>query len=45
MQTYSREEVALHSHDGDNWIIIDGNIYDMSKFCMVHPGGKCNLKI
>ena len=43
MEIFSKEEVAAHNQSGDNWIIIEGLVYDMSKFSKVHPGGKCTV--
>lgn len=36
---YSRDEVAQHTHDGDVWVIIEHNVYDLSQFLQEHPGG------
>ena len=35
----TREEVAAHNTDGDMWLIIDGDVWDVSKFGALHPGG------
>ncbi|KAF7721050.1 hypothetical protein EC973_005515 [Apophysomyces ossiformis] len=34
-----RTEVSHHSTEWDCWIIIDNNVYDLSKFIGLHPGG------
>ena len=36
--TYTMEEVARHGSKGDAWVVIDGDIYDVSKFSRLHPG-------
>ena len=37
---YSLDEVSAHNKDGDCWIIIEGNVYNVSEYMGVHPGGK-----
>ncbi|KAG6917018.1 hypothetical protein DXG01_004283 [Tephrocybe rancida] len=39
MKTYSCDEIAKHNKEGDLWIIIDGKVYDVSRFKDLHPGG------
>lgn len=36
--TYTLEEVARHNTQGDAWVVIDGDVYDVSKFSRLHPG-------
>jgi hypothetical protein len=35
----SSAEVALHDTQQDCWLIIDGNVYDVTSFIETHPGG------
>ena len=37
MRDISLEEVAKHNTDGDCWVVIDGIVYDLSKFLKEHP--------
>lgn len=40
--SFSEDEVAQHNGVGDLWVIIDGEVYDLSDFMDEHPGGpKC----
>ena len=39
MRAFTREEVARHSAPGNALVIIDQNVYDVSKFAAAHPGG------
>lgn len=33
-------EVSKHNKEGDAWVVIDGYVYDVSRFSEFHPGGK-----
>jgi alkylation response protein AidB-like acyl-CoA dehydrogenase/predicted heme/steroid binding protein len=39
MKSFTREEVGRHNKDGDCWLIIDNDVFDVSKFAKLHPGG------
>nr|ACG49215.1 cytochrome b5 [Zea mays] len=36
---YSMEEAALHNTPDDCWVVVDGKIYDVTKYLEDHPGG------
>ncbi|KAH2429416.1 hypothetical protein KXW35_001291 [Aspergillus fumigatus] len=36
---YTLKEVALHNRKDDNWIVIHGHVYDVTKYQKDHPGG------
>ena len=35
----SAQEVAKHCNIGDCWIVVNGKVYDLTKFAPNHPGG------
>mmetsp|Transcript_100813 Transcript_100813/g.252738 ORF Transcript_100813/g.252738 Transcript_100813/m.252738 type:complete len:520 (-) Transcript_100813:110-1669(-) len=39
MRTISPSELAQHHAPGDMWMAVDGDVYDVSKFARLHPGG------
>ncbi|KAF9468150.1 acyl-CoA dehydrogenase [Collybia nuda] len=43
LSTFTEIAVAKHNKQGDLWIIIDADVYDISKFIEVHPGGRSVL--
>lgn len=40
MKTFTPEQVAQHNKADDIWIIVDGKVFDVTKFLNEHPGGK-----
>ena len=38
-QKYSLDEIRRHNTATDCWIVIDGKVYDVSKWIKHHPGG------
>ncbi|KAG0570030.1 hypothetical protein M758_6G128500 [Ceratodon purpureus] len=38
-KVFSLEEVSVHNHAKDCWLVIDGKVYDVTKFLDDHPGG------
>jgi cytochrome b involved in lipid metabolism len=36
---YSMEEVSKHNTRDDCWVVLDGRVYDVTKFISRHPGG------
>lgn len=36
---FTADDVALHDNASDCWMIIDGQIYDVTDFIRRHPGG------
>eukprot|EP01127_Copromyxa_protea_P006732 TRINITY_DN16723_c0_g1_i1.p1 TRINITY_DN16723_c0_g1~~TRINITY_DN16723_c0_g1_i1.p1 ORF type:complete len:441 (-),score=64.93 TRINITY_DN16723_c0_g1_i1:12-1334(-) len=39
LTTYTVAEVATHDKRSDCWVIIDGNVYDLTHWAPKHPGG------
>ncbi|KAG9104851.1 hypothetical protein FRC06_008081 [Ceratobasidium sp. 370] len=40
---FTAEEVAKHNSQENLWIVIDSDVYDLSRFASLHPGGKAVL--
>mmetsp|Transcript_2561 Transcript_2561/g.4236 ORF Transcript_2561/g.4236 Transcript_2561/m.4236 type:complete len:519 (-) Transcript_2561:87-1643(-) len=40
MERFSVQEIAKHNKQGDCWLVVDGAVYDVSKFAIMHPGGE-----
>ncbi len=38
-RSISMEEVANHKKLNDVWMVLNGKVYDVSKFIFEHPGG------
>lgn len=36
---FTMEEVAKHNTADDAWLVVDDNVYDITKFAKLHPGG------
>ncbi|KAH9957398.1 acyl-CoA dehydrogenase NM domain-like protein [Russula dissimulans] len=43
LKEFTREEVQQHNKPGDLWIAVDANVYDLSRFADLHPGGRAVL--
>nr|AQP31157.1 fatty acid desaturase C2 [Paracentrotus lividus] len=38
--TYTWEEVRKHTKEDDKWLVVDGDVYDITKWSKRHPGGR-----
>jgi len=43
MSEYTRDQVAEHSAPDDCWVILDGDVLDLSNFGAQHPGKDAHL--
>lgn len=42
--SFTIEEVSKHTEYTDLWVIINNNVYDLTKFAPLHPAGRNVLK-
>ena len=42
-QTFAAGDVAQHNKSDSLWIIVDEDVYDVTKFQDEHPGGKKSM--
>ncbi|KAI9091255.1 microsomal cytochrome b5 [Phlyctochytrium arcticum] len=40
VKTYDWSEISAHNTRDDLWMVIDGKVYDVTKFLDEHPGGE-----
>jgi predicted heme/steroid binding protein len=40
LTSFTAEEVAKHNQEGDAWVVVDGAVFDVSRFAALHPGGE-----
>ena len=40
VKEYTWEEIRKHKLKSDRWIVVDDNVYDVSRWCWKHPGGE-----
>ncbi|HVT01734.1 MAG TPA: cytochrome b5-like heme/steroid binding domain-containing protein [Patescibacteria group bacterium] len=38
--TYTMNDVAQHNSQSDCWTVIDNNVYNITNFIDIHPGGR-----
>lgn len=41
---FSVDEVAIHNGAEDLWLIINGKVYDVTEYFLLHPGGEAILR-
>lgn len=39
----TEEELARHNQDGDTWLAVNGQVYDVSEYLAEHPGGRDSI--
>lgn len=39
LKLLSAQEVATHSNPGDCWLVIEGQVWNLTEFAPEHPGG------
>nr|AAQ04621.1 cytochrome b5 protein [Paracoccidioides brasiliensis] len=41
---FSKDAVASHNKSDNLWVVIDEDVYDLTKFQDEHPGGKKSMQ-
>ena len=41
---YTMQDVKKHSSDTDCWAVVDGSVYDLTKWAALHPGGPAIIR-
>lgn len=41
--SYTMAQVAAHATPGDCWTVINGNVYDVTGYLPMHPGGEQSI--
>lgn len=44
-KSYTLEEVAKHTKDTDVWVVVNGQVLDVTSFLSEHPGGKDSIML
>lgn len=44
-KTYTLEQVAKHNKDTDVWVVVNGQVLDVTSFLNEHPGGKDSIML
>ena len=39
------EELRRHNTRDSVWLVVDGNVYDLTEFAPMHPGGSASMPI
>ena len=39
LPSFTLQEIQLHNHINDCWLIINNNVYDVTEMIATHPGG------
>lgn len=42
-QVFTISDVSIHNTASNCWLIVNGNVYDVSKFLSQHPGGEAEI--
>lgn len=38
-RTYTWDQIKEHDKEEDKWLVVEGNIYDITRFAKKHPAG------